>query len=78
MTLTLLRTKGACRDHPQALFFPDRSQGPNGSDPAKEICEGCPVRQECLDWALTAPEEFGVWGGTTPTERRRMRHGSPS
>lgn len=39
---------------------------------AKAICEGCPVINECLDHALTVPENYGVWGGTTPEERLRM------
>lgn len=41
-------------------------------DKAKAICVGCPVINECLDHALTVPENYGVWGGTTPEERLRM------
>lgn len=37
----------------------------------RAICHACPVRQECLDWATTA-QEYGVWGGTTEHERRRL------
>lgn len=51
------------------LFFPDIR------DPArlaKRICNSCPVKQECLDYAIQAGEEFGVWGGTTEIERRHM------
>ena len=40
---------------------------------AKAICERCPVRQHCLEWALEANEQHGVWGGTTPLERQKMR-----
>lgn len=39
---------------------------------AKQVCVGCPVRTECLTHALTLPERFGVWGGTTPEERHAM------
>ena len=39
---------------------------------AKEICEGCPVREVCLDHALTRREKIGVWGGYTARERRRL------
>lgn len=39
---------------------------------AKQICEGCPVVQECLDHALRVPENYGVWGGTTPEERAEL------
>lgn len=40
---------------------------------AKEVCLGCPVREQCLTQALTVPEEYGVWGGTTPEERTRIQ-----
>jgi WhiB family redox-sensing transcriptional regulator len=40
---------------------------------AKEICSGCPVRTECLDFAITSNQEFGVWGGTSEDERRVLR-----
>ena len=40
---------------------------------AREVCDTCPVKQECLDYALTHHERFGVWGGLTERERRRMR-----
>jgi WhiB family redox-sensing transcriptional regulator len=51
-------------------FFPGR-----GIDqrPIKAICKGCPVRQECLDFALDNNENYGVWGGTSERERRHIR-----
>jgi WhiB family redox-sensing transcriptional regulator len=39
---------------------------------ADEVCGPCPIRAECLEWALTRPEEYGIWGGTTVKQRRRM------
>ena len=42
-------------------------------DAALEICEDCPVREECLLYALEHDVAFGVWGGTTPTEREAVR-----
>ena len=42
---------------------------------AKVICAGCPVRQRCLEWALTVREPHGVWGGMTPVERDELRVG---
>lgn len=39
----------------------------------KALCERCPARVECLNWAMKANEQDGVWGGTTPAERERMR-----
>jgi WhiB family redox-sensing transcriptional regulator len=40
---------------------------------AKKVCAECPVRAECLTWALDHDERFGVWVGTTERERRDMR-----
>ena len=36
---------------------------------AKDICEGCPVKDECLEFALRNKIEYGIWGGLTPQER---------
>ncbi len=47
------------------------SDEPNTQD-AVEICERCPVRDDCLQWALEMPEPVGIWGGTTPKQRRRL------
>lgn len=43
---------------------------------AKAVCAGCACRSECLDYALAGGERYGVWGGTTSTERRRLRRPS--
>ncbi|WP_017538765.1 WhiB family transcriptional regulator [Nocardiopsis halophila] len=66
---------GACRQYDPELFFPVSSSGPGHQtvELAKAVCRSCPVRQECLRWALRAGEADGVWGGTTPEERRYMR-----
>jgi WhiB family redox-sensing transcriptional regulator len=40
---------------------------------AKKVCARCPVRTPCLDYALRNDERFGVWGGTTERERRRLK-----
>jgi WhiB family redox-sensing transcriptional regulator len=60
----------ACRRADPALFFSDGDG--DGTAVALRICAGCPVQQECLEWALTARATFGVWGGTTEQERRRL------
>jgi WhiB family redox-sensing transcriptional regulator len=44
---------------------------------AKRICRRCPVRTECLDYAMEAPVDHGVWGGMTERERRRCRRKAP-
>lgn len=56
------------------LFHP--AQGRNGDSTAKWICRRCRVRQRCLDWALTLPDDhdrYGVYGGLSPAERRAVR-----
>jgi WhiB family redox-sensing transcriptional regulator len=49
------------------MFFPGPWEDPS---PAKAVCAGCPVRQECLSAALARREPDGIWGGLTATERR--------
>ena len=61
---------GLCAEIDPDLFYPE-SGAPNRD--AKRICAGCDVRAECLAYALAHRERFGVWGGTTERERRRMR-----
>jgi hypothetical protein len=60
----------ACRDQPTRLFFPERG------DPvreAKQICAGCTVRTECLNYAMSIPNSVGIWGGLSGRERRALR-----
>lgn len=40
---------------------------------AKEVCAACPVRQECLDYAVKEHADWGIWGGLAPRERRALR-----
>ena len=61
----------ACNDPEVAdLFFPEKG---GGTRTAKRICAGCPVRVPCLDYALDNDERFGVWGGLSERERRRLK-----
>lgn len=63
--------RGACAEVDPALFFPE--VGDLGAKKkAKRVCKGCDVATECLTYALDNDEEYGVWGGTTPTERHRL------
>ena len=52
------------------LFFPERGAS---TREAKEVCRGCVVRDDCLDYALAHGEKFGIWGGMSERERRRVR-----
>ena len=52
------------------LFFPERGAS---TREAKEVCRGCIVRDECLEYALLNGEKFGIWGGMSERERRRIR-----
>lgn len=59
-----------CASTDPEVFFPT----PHGNPaPAKAICAGCPVRQECADYALARPSLDGVWGGLTARERGQIR-----
>ena len=57
------------------LFFPvsDSGRALPQVTAAKRICTACPVLTDCLAWALLAGEPAGIWGGTTPLERRVLR-----
>lgn len=65
----------ACRGVDPELFYPVSATGPAQMQvaEAKEVCAGCPVTADCLNWALRAGEPAGIWGGTTPDERRYLR-----
>jgi WhiB family redox-sensing transcriptional regulator len=52
------------------LFFPERGAS---TREAKEVCRGCIVREDCLEYALANGEKFGIWGGMSERERRRLR-----
>ena len=52
------------------LFFPERGAS---TREAKAVCKGCEVRDDCLEYALAHGEKFGIWGGLSERERRRVR-----
>lgn len=63
--------EGLCSQVDPDLWYPERGSG--GSKAAKEICRKCPVRLLCLEHAMRTEEIWGVWGGLTEKERRRLR-----
>lgn len=72
--LAAWQADGACRTHDTDLFFPERGQP---LDASRRICAGCPVREQCLDYAVEHNIGFGVWGGLSERERRRIRSWKP-
>jgi WhiB family transcriptional regulator, redox-sensing transcriptional regulator len=69
------RTRAACRDEDPELFFPVSEIGPGArqTERAKAVCARCPVRAQCLEYALDSGLDHGIFGGTTDAERRRLR-----
>lgn len=62
-----------CRVNPTVNaddFFQER--GYNNTAKARKVCLVCPVKAECLDYALETKQEFGIWGGLTVTQRKRL------
>jgi WhiB family redox-sensing transcriptional regulator len=63
--------KGACRGHKKpGLWFPERGES---TKEAKRLCGECPVKQDCLEYAIRGGIHFGIWGGMTEKERLRYR-----
>jgi WhiB family redox-sensing transcriptional regulator len=69
--------RGACQAAEPELFFPVSAAGPAVAQvaAAKAVCRGCPVRAECLDYAIQTAQDHGIWGGMTEEERRQARRG---
>lgn len=64
-----------CTQKPPEMFFPPTygMQYHKQIAEAKAVCRECPIAETCLKWALGKPELDGIWGATTPMERRRLR-----
>ena len=60
---------GNCNNHPPAVFFPSDGVG---VEIAKKICETCPVKDECLEYALANRVDHGVWGAASDRQRLRI------
>jgi WhiB family redox-sensing transcriptional regulator len=59
-----------CSQTDPESFFPEKG---GSTREAKRICAACDVKQECLEYALQRDERFGIWGGLSERERRRLR-----
>lgn len=62
--------RALCAQTDPEAFFPEKG---GSTREAKKVCLACEVRVDCLDWALEKDERFGIWGGLSERERRRLR-----
>jgi WhiB family redox-sensing transcriptional regulator len=62
--------RALCAQTDPEAFFPEKG---GSTREAKRICQGCEVRSECLGYALAHDERFGIWGGLSERERRRLK-----
>ena len=62
--------RALCAQTDPEAFFPEKG---GSTREAKRICTGCEVRGECLEYALGHDERFGIWGGLSERERRRLK-----
>ena len=60
----------SCRGTNPNLFFPERGAS---TRTAKGICRECTVQADCLEFAIVSSEKFGIWGGLSERERRKIR-----
>ena len=59
-----------CAQTDPEAFFPEKG---GSTREAKKVCVGCEVRSECLEYALANDERFGIWGGLSERERRKLK-----
>jgi WhiB family redox-sensing transcriptional regulator len=62
--------RALCAETDPESFFPEKG---GSTREAKRVCLSCEVRAECLEYALTHDERFGIWGGLSERERRRVK-----
>lgn len=59
-----------CAQTDPEAFFPEKG---GSTREAKKVCQSCEVRRECLEYALANDERFGIWGGMSERERRKLK-----
>lgn len=62
--------RALCAQTDPEAFFPEKG---GSTREAKKVCVGCEVRSQCLEYALENDERFGIWGGLSERERRRLK-----
>jgi WhiB family redox-sensing transcriptional regulator len=65
------RGRVACTSAAPEVFYPEKEDSEQG-DEAKALCAECPIQEDCLEDALVKREKFGIWGGKTSRERKRI------
>ncbi len=68
----LWQERALCAQTDPEAFFPEKG---GSTREAKRICQGCEVKDACLEYALANDERFGIWGGLSERERRRLKRG---
>lgn len=63
--------RALCAQTDPEAFFPEKG---GSTREAKKVCVSCEVRSECLEYALDNDERFGIWGGLSERERRKLKH----
>ena len=64
------QAEALCAQTDPEAFFPEKG---GSTRDAKKICGGCEVKAQCLDYALENDERFGIWGGLSERERRKLK-----
>lgn len=67
------KRQAQCLEMETEMFFPSRGDSPAGLKKARKTCSKCRVSEECLAYALSNAEAFGIWGGLTERERRLVK-----
>lgn len=64
------RDDGICNTIDPEIWFPDKG---GSTREAKKVCARCPVTEQCLEYALERDERFGIWGGKSERDRRKIK-----
>lgn len=67
------RDRARCAETDPEAFYPEKGEP---TEPARRVCRNCEVRVQCLEYALANDERFGVWGGLSVQQRRRLKVGA--
>lgn len=61
-----------CEDHGDLFYpedFPDQQVRQIAVAAAKRLCNACPIKNDCLEYAIESNQRYGIWAGTSPSER---------